>query len=243
MSFGARQRSLSSPRRRGPITPDAWERVGVRGPGPSIGRNPSPGSHLSMRSDLSHKGRGNARSRVRRFDFQTAKTPNVIASEAKQSMARQNRRVDCFVASLLAMTTRYESTIPRRDAPESCMSLSPNRGRGECRVPNAPAASRAKCKKHTSVVTTGPPDLPGIPARNGFNGFLRALPGDRACLSPSSAEMASANLTPASRRQNHTTSPSAPAPFVKLCCRVHRIPPRVDDVAQRPSFGTGRREF
>ncbi len=27
---------------------------------------------------------------------------------------------------------------------------------------------------------------PGIPARNGFNGFLRALPGDRAFLSPSS---------------------------------------------------------
>ena len=26
---------------------------------------------------------------------------------------------------------------------------------------------------------------PGIPARNGFNGFLRALPGDRAFLSPS----------------------------------------------------------
>ena len=35
-----------------------WERVGVRGSGLSIVRNPSPGSHLSMRSDLSHKGRG-----------------------------------------------------------------------------------------------------------------------------------------------------------------------------------------
>jgi hypothetical protein len=49
---------------------------------------------------------------------------------------------------------------------------------------------------------------PGIPARNGFNGFLRALPGDRAFLSPSLADT-SANLTPASRRQDHTTSPSA----------------------------------
>jgi hypothetical protein len=29
---------------------------------------------------------------------------------------------------------------------------------------------------------------PGIPARNGFNGFLRALPGDRAFLSPSLRE-------------------------------------------------------
>jgi hypothetical protein len=32
----------------------------VRGYGLSIERNPSPGSHLSMRSDLSHKGRGDA---------------------------------------------------------------------------------------------------------------------------------------------------------------------------------------
>jgi hypothetical protein len=37
-----------------------WERVGVRGYGLSIDLNPSPGSHLSMRSDLSHKGRGEA---------------------------------------------------------------------------------------------------------------------------------------------------------------------------------------
>jgi len=34
--------------------------------------------------------------------------------------------------------------FPRRDAPEVCMNLPPNRGRGECRAPNAPAASRAK---------------------------------------------------------------------------------------------------
>src|ERR1700709_1149074 len=37
-----------------------WERVGVRGSGLSIVRNPSPGSHLAMRSDLSHRGRGEA---------------------------------------------------------------------------------------------------------------------------------------------------------------------------------------
>jgi hypothetical protein len=38
-----------------------------------------------------------------------------------------------------------------------------NRGRRECRVLNAPAASRAKKTKHTSVVTTVTPDSPGIP--------------------------------------------------------------------------------
>ena len=38
-------------------------------------------------------------------------------------------------------------------------------------------------------VTTSTPESPDVPARNGFNGFLRALPGDRACLPPSSADM------------------------------------------------------
>src|SRR3977135_1235448 len=46
-----------------------------------------------------------------------------------------------------------------------------------------------------------------------FYGFLRALPGDRAFLPPSSA-LLSANLTPASGSQAHPTSPSASAPFV-----------------------------
>jgi hypothetical protein len=35
-----------------------WERGGVRGYGLTIDRNPSPGSHLAMRSDLFRKGRG-----------------------------------------------------------------------------------------------------------------------------------------------------------------------------------------
>src|SRR5713226_2760347 len=57
--------------------------------------------------------------------------------------------------------------------------------------------------EHTGSAEAVRPSL-----RNGFNGFLRALPGDRALLSPSPANK-SANLTPASRRQDHTTSPSA----------------------------------
>src|ERR1700724_3330672 len=60
--------------------------------------------------------------------------------------------------------------------------------------------------------------------RNGFNGLYRALPGDRAFLSPSSA-LRLANLTPASGRQDHTTSPSARSALVFGAARVHRIPP------------------
>jgi hypothetical protein len=58
--------------------------------------------------------------------------------------------------------------------------------------------SRAWCVGSTRVghrEVTG--KSPGIPARNGFNGFLRALPGDRALLPPS-PELLLANLTPAS---------------------------------------------
>jgi hypothetical protein len=42
------------------------------------------------------------------------------------------------------------------------------------------------------------------------------------------------NLTPASRRQNHTPSPSASAPFVIGTSRVHRISPRVRDDREPP---------
>jgi hypothetical protein len=52
-----------------------------------------------------------------------------------------------------------------------------NQGRREYRARNAPAALRAKIKKHTSVVTTGSPATPGIP-RAMVYGFLRALPGE-----------------------------------------------------------------
>jgi hypothetical protein len=78
--------------------------------------------------------------------------------------------------------------------------------------------------------------------RNGFNGFLRALPGDRALLPPSLTRITPRNLTPASGRQDHTTSPSARNVIRLLTCRVHRIPhPTSVTIAIRPSFGTGWR--
>src|ERR1700681_1004 len=44
----------------------------------------------------------------------------------------------------------------------------PHRGRGECRVPVAPAASCALVLVESTRVTTSTPESPGIPARNGF---------------------------------------------------------------------------
>jgi hypothetical protein len=58
------------------------------------------------------------------------------------------------------------------------------KGRGECRVPVAPAAARVLVGS-TRVSHHGRTGTPGIPARDGFNGLPRTLPGDRALLSPS----------------------------------------------------------
>jgi hypothetical protein len=46
--------------------------------------------------------------------YNIGSAPLVIASESRQSVAPQGRKLDCFVAPLLAMTARYNSAIPRR---------------------------------------------------------------------------------------------------------------------------------
>jgi hypothetical protein len=95
---------------------------------------------------------------------------------------------------------------------------------------------------HTSIHSE-PPESPGIPARNGFNGFLRALLGDRACLVTVACGMNSANL-------NASVEASGPHDFaVRL--RAHsseaRMPrpphpaPTFVTIAKRPSIGTGWR--
>ena len=112
------------------------------------------------------------------------------------------------------------------------------RGRGECRVPNAPAEawcahigseyahqySQRKHRKHPASPTQW------------FYGLLRALPGDHRFVDPviRATRWRLANLTPASGRQNHTASPSASNALVSRAARVHRIPPNVRDDRDTP---------
>jgi hypothetical protein len=101
--------------------------------------------------------------------------------------------MDCFVAALLAMTvpisnaTSSNATSRPRGAmrPSRAFIFRPQGGRGECRVPAAPAVSCTLVVVERTRVTTSTPESPGIPARNGFNSLCRALPGDRALLPPS----------------------------------------------------------
>src|SRR5580700_2190836 len=83
------------------------------------------------------------------------------------------------------------------------------RGRREDRASDAPAASYVKIKN----IRVSTPQVhridPAFPAQ-WFYGFLRALPGEPGLLSPSRRDAKHhRQLTPASGRQDHTTSPSA----------------------------------
>jgi hypothetical protein len=75
-------------------------------------------------------------------------------------------------------------------------------------------------------------DHPASP-RNGLR-LMPCSPRRSGCLASVACETNSANLTPASRRQDHTSSPSASVPFVIGTSSVHRIPPRVRDDREPP---------
>src|SRR5437667_12722570 len=105
-------------------------------------------------------------------------------------------------------------------------------------MPGARCARSLACKikiahEHSHHGHTG--NHPALPAQ-WFYGLLRALPGDQACLTPSSALLI-ADLTPASGRQNHTTSPSAPAPFVKGATASTASRPTLMTLRNAPLWG------
>jgi hypothetical protein len=106
--------------------------------------------------------------------------------------------MDCFVAALLAMTENPEILrirISNSAIHKHSFAISPrisrefwpqlpalfNQGRRESRVPEHPQSVCKKCTRWT----TSTPENTRLSPRNGFNGFLRALPGDEFLLSPS----------------------------------------------------------
>ena len=120
-----------------------------------------------------------------------------------------------------AMTTGYIFAFSRRNATEVFKIIRPQkRGRRECRVRAAPAVSCARCTTKCAHEHTGSAETLRHSLRNGFTAYIVLSPengsfasvGTQGCGPPG-------NLTPAPRRQDHTTSPYAPAPFVKAPSR------------------------
>src|SRR3954466_7178449 len=70
-----------------------------------------------------------------------------------------------------------------------------------------------KMKKQTSIVTTSSADTHRLSPLDGLNGVLRALPGEAAFVATVIGRIPPANLTPRSRRQDHTTLPYAAGDF------------------------------
>ena len=104
---------------------------------------------------------------------------------------------------------------------------------------------------------TSTPESPGIPARNGFTTYfvLSSVTGlvchrrwrTNVASAPGWADTTSANLTPASGRQDHTTSPSAATSLVRTlgdcsqaetCPAIHRAQNAAASTASRAASVT-----
>ena len=78
--------------------------------------------------------------------------------------------------------------------------------------------------------------------RNGFTAY-NALSPVIGFLATVASQIIPQGLTPAPRRQDHTSSPYASGTVVTGTIRVHRNPPHVRDVADAPLVGTGWQEM
>src|SRR6266853_2265447 len=91
-------------------------------------------------------------------------------------------------------------------------------------------------EKAYEQVTTGLPRSSGLPCAMVLTGSFALSLVTGLCCHHRQRKISSANLTPASGRQDHTTSPSANATLSSRApVRVHRVPPRVRDDRERPS--------
>ena len=87
------------------------------------------------------------------------------------------------------------------------------------------------------------PESPGIPYAMVLTASFVLSPATGLSCHRRPRKNDSANLTPASGRQDHTTSPSASAPFVIGASTSTASRPASVTIANRPSSGTGRLEY
>ncbi|SHJ32636.1 hypothetical protein SAMN05444159_0320 [Bradyrhizobium lablabi] len=151
-----------------------------------------------------------------------------------------------MTALRLAMTFRYNFTISRPDTPEVCYKFPypPVRGRRECRAPDAPDSRVCNGSGRTHTRWSGHTGITRHSPRNGFTAYIVLSPVSRAFLPPSPLRsLLLKNLTPASGCQDHTTSPSASAPFVKSASASTASCPASVTISSRPSVGQDGKSY
>ena len=131
---------------------------------------------------------------------------------------------------------RQTLAISPRIAPEFCSRFPPseNRGRRECRAPDAPDSRVCKIVVERTRVSQVTPDSPSIPRAMVLTASFALSPATGLSCHRHPGGIAPQDLTPASGCQDHTPSPSAQAPFVKGAACVHRIPSNVRDDRETP---------
>ena len=135
------------------------------------------------------------------------------------------------------MTARYDFAISRRVFARGLhlrFALLENRGRREDRVRAAPAVSCAIAHRKRAHEHTGSAEALRPSLRSGFTAYFVLSPVNGSFATVVPEKLASQNLTPAPRRQDHTTSPYASCALVLRALHVHRIPPRVRDDREPP---------
>src|SRR5947207_14093825 len=115
--------------------------------------------------------------------------------------------------------------------PRRCSISRPVEGVGNAGCPLHPRSRVHFVAVERTQVTTSTPESPGIPARNGFTAYnaLSSATGlvchrrlrTTVASAPGWADTTSANLTPASGRQEHTTSPYAATSLVRVPLIAH----------------------
>src|ERR1700730_10205767 len=112
-------------------------------------------------------------------------------------------------------------------------------GAGNAERPMRPIAACARSVVERTRVSRSHRNLPALPAQ-WFTAYFVLSPATGLSCHRRPRKLPFANLTPASGRQDHTSSPSASHAVRYRRIRVHRIPPRVRDDHDTPLCGVGR---
>ena len=123
---------------------------------------------------------------------------------------------------MLSASSRHDCAFSRRELPEPCCTRrAPCKQRARGR-PGAGWRPRSVRWKRARGGPQAKPEHPGLPCAAGFNGVLRALPGETGSIAPVALPMTdatirsgaciTARLDASVGRQDHTTSPSADGP-------------------------------